>query len=1109
MFRFSKKIIIILAVSFLTLNFHLRSQSLDWRIVNYSIPQGLSQSAVNCILQDSRGFIWIGTQDGLNKFDGYKFTVYRHQPSDTNTLSNSYIKSMVEDQEGNIWLATRDGLNKLNPFTGFITSYFYNPYDIYSISSNEIHHLYLDRQGILWINTIESLDRFDIEAGKITRHPHFSDVFTAITGADKYFPIFEDSRGMLWVGSKDGLFYFDKDVEQFRRYEYDPANSNSISNNIIKTIIEDDTGLLWIGTENGLNSFDPNSSVFRRYYVEPLKDSRANIINEIFLDTDNFFWAATENGLFFFDPERRNFRPFQLTYMDRPYFNMEVLSVFEDSSGIYWVGTLSGVFKADSKSKFRTFRLSDYFENMPSSLDVVASIYVTNDDELWVGTWGSGLFRINRQQGGIQEFSSRMTARRRGISDDFVHAIFKDSRNRLIIGTRNGVDVLDQETGSFKSFCSLINSEACNIFRNNRVYKICEDSRGDFWFATQNGLHHFSNRKVKSYYHDPGDDNTLPSSTVREIIEGTDGVFYIGTVEGLAKLNPETGQIKTYRRKQRIDTFSISNNDITSLYEDQAGNIWIGTISGLNLFYKNTETFIVFSEKDGLPNNLIYAIEEDALGKIWVSTNKGLASINPSSWEIMRYDMADGLQNYEFNIGASFRSNSGELFFGGISGFNYFFPEFIRINKNIPNVVITSVTKISFQGETLITGDEINQIRVYPYEDAFTIEFTALDFTRPEKNNYAYKMEGIDNNWVFIGNRPFATFSKLPPGDYTFRVKGSNNDLVWNEEGTSIRVIVLTPFLKSRTAYIIYGILFIVLVYLIFLSRTSNLRKSNQILKEKEQAAIEIAKQKEELTIKNKSITDSINYAKRIQVALLPSEKLFGKIFPDSFIYYKPKDIVSGDFYWVNEKNKKVFFAVVDCTGHGVPGAFMSIIGMELLRNIINVQGIERPSDILNKLNVDFANIFSMGIDNDLTLRDGMDIGFCVIHKETGKIEFAGAFSSMYMIRDSSINEVKGNRFSVGLIQEAEANGVFQNHELQLKKNDVIYLFSDGYADQFGGQEGRKYKYRRFRHLLLNIHAMPMYQQRKQVSESIESWRGKYEQVDDMLVIGVRPDLGK
>ncbi len=1084
----------------------VKAQTTDWRVTPYSIPQGLSQSAVNCILQDSRGFIWIGTQDGLNMFDGYKFTIYRHQPSDANTISNGYIKAIVEDEEGNIWAGTRDGLNMLNISTGRFTSYFNDPFNIYSLSDNSIFNLYFDKEGILWIKTMESLDRFDKKTGRFQRFPHYSDVFSNILTTDKYFSIFEDSQGRLWVGSKDGLMFFDRKIEQFKRFEHDPDNSGTISNNKVKTIAEDKEGQLWIGTENGLNRLDVEKERFQRFFVSPRRESRSNHVNEIYFDADETLWLATENGLFLFSTKTGLFRPFQLTQTDRPFFNIEVLSVLEDRSGIFWIGTLSGLYKADSKGKFKTFRLSNFFEDMPASIDVVASIEITDDDDLWIGTWGAGIFRISRNHGGIQEFSTRMAARNRGISNDFVHAILQDRDGRILIGTRNGVDYFDEKSNTFISFCNLVNPGACDIFRGNRVNEIIQDSNGAYWFATNNGLHRFSGRNVESFYANPGNDNSIPSDLVRSIIEGGDGFYYIGTDDGLVKFDYENGIFTRYLRKQRdVETFSISNNEITRLHEDNSGNLWVGTISGLNLFYKNTETFIVFSEKDGLPNNLIYAIEQDALGRIWVSTNRGLASINPSSWEITRYDMADGLQNYEFNIGASAKSEAGELIFGGISGLNSFYPEFIRVNNHIPNIVITSVTKNTLQGPKILKGKDIEMIKMEPGEDAFTIEFSALDFTRPEKNNFAYKMEGLNNNWVFIGNRPFASFTKLPPGEYVFRVIGSNNDLIWNEEGTSIRVVILTPFYKSGVAIVMYFLFFLVAIYAVFHNRTRSLRKSNQILREKELAAIEIARQKEELTLKNKNITDSINYAKRIQMALLPSEKLFAKIFPDSFIFYNPKDIVSGDFYWVAEKNKKVFFAVVDCTGHGVPGAFMSIIGLELLRNIVNVQGIEKPSDILNKLNTDFGNIFSFGLEHEMTLRDGMDIGFCVIHKDKPLLEFAGAFSSMYLIRNNSINEIKGDRLSVGLVREEEGNGVFQNQEMDISKNDIIYLFSDGFADQFGGADGRKFKYRRFRHLLLNIHSLPMNDQKQQIHESMKSWKGNYEQVDDMLIIGVRP----
>ncbi len=321
-----------------------------------------------------------------------------------------------------------------------------------------------------------------------------------------------------------------------------------------------------------------------------------------------------------------------------------------------------------------------------------------------------------------------------------------------------------------------------------------------------------------------------------------------------------------------------------------------------------------------------------------------------------------------------------------------------------------------------------------------------------------------------------------------------------------IDIIVL--FWQTQPAYVVYVAIVLLLLFLLFHYRTRNLRIANQILREKELASKEIARQKEELSLKNRNITDSINYAKRIQMALMPNEKTFSRLFKDSFIYYKPKDIVSGDFYWINKKNDKLFFAVADCTGHGVPGAFMSIIGFELLRNIIFTQKLEEPASILNQLNSDFTAVFHDGgkSGKEMTFRDGMDLGFCVIDKKNSVLEYAGAFMPLYLIRNNTITEIKGDRSSIGLIYEKEKES-FSNHRIKLEENDVIYLFSDGYADQFGGEKGKKFKYRRFRYLLLNIHTLPMEKQKELLDQSMAKWMKGCEQVDDILIIGLKPGM--
>jgi len=337
-------------------------------------------------------------------------------------------------------------------------------------------------------------------------------------------------------------------------------------------------------------------------------------------------------------------------------------------------------------------------------------------------------------------------------------------------------------------------------------------------------------------------------------------------------------------------------------------------------------------------------------------------------------------------------------------------------------------------------------------------------------------------------------------------VKGTNDDLVWNEEEITLHITIRSAFWNSKVAYGFYLTSILVLIYLFIQMRTSHLRKANRILQEKQRASLEIERQKEELSIKNKNITDSINYAKKIQEALLPPYSYFSKMLPESFVFHRPKDIVSGDFYWVNEKQDKVFVTAVDCTGHGVPGAFMSLIGFEILDKIINDQGIEQPAEILNILSKAIEVTFSKE-EEDITLRDGMDIAFCVIDRKESMLQYAGAFNPLYLFRDNTLTEIRGDRMSVGIL-EGNRPSSFTNHVIPLEKEDVIYIFSDGYADQFGGPQGKKFMYRRFRHLLLTIHPLKMKDQKAFLEESIEGWMGNLDQVDDILIIGIKP-LGK
>jgi serine phosphatase RsbU (regulator of sigma subunit) len=488
-----------------------------------------------------------------------------------------------------------------------------------------------------------------------------------------------------------------------------------------------------------------------------------------------------------------------------------------------------------------------------------------------------------------------------------------------------------------------------------------------------------------------------------------------------------------------------------------------------------------------------------------MGTTRGIVQYIPALDLCKTYNTKDGVQGFEFFHGSSSFDKEGNLFFGGVNGMNWFHPDQIERNTRRPLTVISFVEIIS-ENKLLQDKPIENSIEIPATANVFSIHFSAMDFTNPKKNTYAYRMyrEGSRGGaWIQLGNHRRATFTNIPGGQYIFEVKGANNDGVWSDEFARLRVLVRAPFYKQRWAYYFYAFLLILVVFGLIRYRTNKLIRTNKILREKETAAKVIEKQKYELEIKNKDITDSINYAKRIQEAMMPSREIFHELFSDAFILYKPKSIVSGDFFWINKHEDKIFVAAVDCTGHGVPGAFMSLIGIELFRRITVLKEVEKPAQILELLNENFRKMFDDG--HPVSLRDGMDLAFCMIDRKKGIVEYAGAFNPLYVVRNNSILELPAERFSIGLIDENEKKKRFTNHRLVLQKNDVLYLFTDGYADQFGGPYDKKYKKRRFRHLLLNIHQYPLKKQADILDESIENWKGANEQIDDILIIGIRP----
>ncbi|MCG8699669.1 MAG: SpoIIE family protein phosphatase, partial [Bacteroidales bacterium] len=504
-----------------------------------------------------------------------------------------------------------------------------------------------------------------------------------------------------------------------------------------------------------------------------------------------------------------------------------------------------------------------------------------------------------------------------------------------------------------------------------------------------------------------------------------------------------------------------------------------------------------------LPSYAANAIITDLNDNIWASTSKGILNYDRIAGEVYCFSNADGVPNNRYNNRAALRFDDNTIVFGTAEGILLVDCKNVTRNKHHPSIKFIESIHYIRDVQQVTSIEDGDTITIQPQYKNARIIFSLLDYTAPNKNTYQYTISrrSKPGNWEHLYYQNYLVLDNYPAGLYHLKIKGHNNHGTVSKNITELYVIVKAPFWKSRIALGVYFILLIMLIYLVVVARTRQLQRLNSEYREKERIAKKIQLQKEELTLKNKSITDSINYARRIQMAMMPSLKTFSHFFPDSFVLYLPKDIVSGDFYWINEVEDRIFFSAVDCTGHGVPGAFMSIIGFELFRRITETEKIQEPASILNHLSQNIRTLFS---DEDSRLHDGMDLAFCSIDKNFKTLQFSGAFNPLYIIRNNSIIEHKGNRFSVGWNGTDDVDKEFINHTIPLQPGDVIYIFTDGYADQFGGPEGKKYKYRRFRHLLLALHQLSMDRQEEFLKKSILEWKGDLDQVDDILVIGIR-----
>ncbi|MFZ0456291.1 MAG: two-component regulator propeller domain-containing protein [Ignavibacteriaceae bacterium] len=815
---------------------------------------GLSQNTVHSIIQDKEGFIWFATEDGLNKYDGYNFKVYKNNPLEKNSIPDNFIWTIYEDRSGTLWVGTNNkGLCRFDRSTEQFITYNNIPGNPATPVHNNVRAIYEDKEGNLWIGTEGGLDKFDKKKNIFIHFRNMPGDPNSLSN-NVVLSVFEDNSGEIWFGNNDGLSEFNKKSNKFTNYSLNSLNDANSTNNVVFSICEDKAGYLWVGTLNGLVKFNKKDKTFKRYLMGTPGPYGSNInrINSLLEDKNGLLWIATGSGLFQIDNSKNvsgeNLKPYNTNMLT----GNNVLSLYEDNSGLIWIGTAEdGVIKFDKERiKFKYFA-HDAFNPSSLSYGTIRAIYKEDNGNLWVGTLGGGLNKLEPSSGKFIHYKNNPD-NKYSLSDNSVSAIFKDSYGYLWVGTWRGglnksVLPLSKTSGNLK-FKHYKNEPAePNSLSNNLIQSIFEDSDRRLWIGTGIGLNLYNrqNDNFIIFKNNPDNPNSISEDQVQScIIEDRNGNMWIGTWNGLNKLtsaelknvlkNPSSVKFIHFRNTQ--NNLGLSDDRVISAYEDRDDNLWFGTYGGgLNMLSpeeqnKREPNFIHYTIKDGLPSNVIYAIQGENSGQIWISTDNGLSSINIRVDNIRNYDANDGLQGNQFFWGASFKSSNNELFFGGTKGLNAFYPGELRRNNHIPPIVITSFQIFNKPVEINVNNSplkksitETKEIELSYGQNVFSFEFSALDYVSPYKNRYAYMMEGFDENWIYSGNRRYITYTNLDPGKYVFKVKGSNNDGIWNEKGVQLTIKILPPLWRTWWFITLASITILGIIGLIIYFRIKNL----------------------------------------------------------------------------------------------------------------------------------------------------------------------------------------------------------------------------------------------------------------------------------------------
>jgi len=862
-------------IAFFLFTFAGYTQPRHINFTSITVKDGLMSNTVFAMLKDRYGLMWFATTDGLNKYDGTNFTVYRNITGDSSSLRANEVLSLHEDKAGNLWVGTGGGgLSLYNRQKNTFEHYTYNNtgLDRHAV----IKSICSDYRGRLWIAPYASLYVLDTVSRSITQvelpDANGNPVKTVVEC------IFEDSKHRMWIATENGLFRYTAETNSFRRYLYREGDRSSLAHDHVRAITEDRSGTIWVGTINGLSRLLPDEQHFVTYRNTPgneksLSDNRVTCIEA---DKDGLLWVGTLNGINAFNTSCGEVTAYNTENGDIFSLSGRAISCcYFDKDGIYWFGTfLHGINKYDKNINLFGLKLTSTFSRKEGPPLMVTNFAENLHGNVYVATFEGGLYEFDYRTGHVRQTDLRLNGR--AVQSLNIMALHMGRENQLYIGVYGkGVMLLNTITGK----AEMVRAENTAALYSNDIYCMGEDSKGDTWVGTNGaGIHIIrGNKVIETYSPNPSGPNErlLPiNGYIRAIAEDADKNIWIGTHGGgIAVYQPVSDTWTIYNQ----DNSRLPSNKIQSLLCDSRGTMWVGTDGGgLSLYNRQDKQFTCFTEKDGLQNTTIYQIVEDLRGQLWLSTNTGISSMDPVSHKFRNFTTFNGVQNSNFVHSSGIRLTGGEILFGGLEGINYFDPTRLTINHNVPKVLLTDL-KIS--NKSVIAGNDApikedisiaTEIRL-DYRQNFALSFVALNYTLARQNLYAYKLEGFEREWNFTGTNNTASYINLDPGTYTFHVKASNNDGVWNTAESSIKIYVRPPFWRTTTAYIIYVLAFIGLALYSRYRVMSRLRRELVLEQEQQQA-----KRLQELDRMKLKFLTNLSHDLRTPIALIagPIEQL-------------------------------------------------------------------------------------------------------------------------------------------------------------------------------------------------------------------------------------------